>query len=201
VFNSPMLHLLRVEMVINSPSIMPILGTKELASPEQTAPDLLRILFKNQSSRYVVPTGRVIVLTGRYIVPTGRVIVTTGRYVVPAVSTICDPLKDLRNTLNRKEHQVSRDVIYMFNDSTNVILHLRKLHSGYLELQEAHARIKDLEDEIAEQANEENLSTSRNEGLEVDRTMADHDAKALFKVGEKRLGTDEKIFSHFQWKK
>ncbi|GJR14355.1 kinesin-like protein KIN-12C [Tanacetum coccineum] len=30
----------------------------------------------------------------------------------------------------------------------------RKLHSRYLELQEAHARIKDLEDEIAEQANE-----------------------------------------------
>nr|GEX82703.1 ribonuclease H-like domain, Gag-pre-integrase domain protein [Tanacetum cinerariifolium] len=37
VFNSPMLHLLRVEMVINSPWIMPILGTKELANPEQTA--------------------------------------------------------------------------------------------------------------------------------------------------------------------
>nr|GFB95325.1 hypothetical protein [Tanacetum cinerariifolium] len=33
-----MLHLLRVEMVINSPWIMPILGTKELAGPEQTAP-------------------------------------------------------------------------------------------------------------------------------------------------------------------
>nr|GEU57452.1 retrovirus-related Pol polyprotein from transposon TNT 1-94 [Tanacetum cinerariifolium] len=38
VFNSPMLHLLRVEMVINSPWIMPILGTKELASPEKMAP-------------------------------------------------------------------------------------------------------------------------------------------------------------------
>nr|GEV95060.1 reverse transcriptase domain-containing protein [Tanacetum cinerariifolium] len=38
VFNSPMLHMLRVEMVINSPWIMPILGTKELASPEQTDP-------------------------------------------------------------------------------------------------------------------------------------------------------------------
>nr|GEV71700.1 hypothetical protein [Tanacetum cinerariifolium] len=38
VFNSPMLYLLRVKMVINSPWIMPILGTKELASPEQTAP-------------------------------------------------------------------------------------------------------------------------------------------------------------------
>nr|GEV15536.1 uncharacterized mitochondrial protein AtMg00810-like [Tanacetum cinerariifolium] len=39
VFNSPMLYLLRVEMVINSPWIMPILGTKELASFEQTAPE------------------------------------------------------------------------------------------------------------------------------------------------------------------
>nr|GEZ36333.1 annexin D5-like [Tanacetum cinerariifolium] len=38
------------------------------------------------------------------------------------------------------------------------------------------------------------LSAPRNEGLEVDRTMADHDAKALFKAGEKRHGTDEKIF-------
>nr|GEU75296.1 ribonuclease H-like domain-containing protein [Tanacetum cinerariifolium] len=111
VFNSPMLHLLRVEMVINSPWIIPILGTKELASPEQTAPDFLMILqccwfefrhedaafykdimlicadlssilVKPQSSQYVVPTGRVIVPTGRYVVPTGRVIVPTGRYVV-----------------------------------------------------------------------------------------------------------------------
>nr|GEY29459.1 xylulose kinase-1 [Tanacetum cinerariifolium] len=40
VLNSPMLYLLRVEMVINSPWIMPILRTKELASPEQTAPDV-----------------------------------------------------------------------------------------------------------------------------------------------------------------
>nr|GEV35521.1 synaptobrevin, longin-like domain protein [Tanacetum cinerariifolium] len=38
VFNLPMLYLLRVEMVINSPWIMLILGTKELASPEQMAP-------------------------------------------------------------------------------------------------------------------------------------------------------------------
>nr|GEW74230.1 ribonuclease H-like domain-containing protein [Tanacetum cinerariifolium] len=45
VFNSPMLHLLRVEMVINSPWIMPILGTKELASPEQTAPGKLPLMI------------------------------------------------------------------------------------------------------------------------------------------------------------
>nr|GEU69847.1 reverse transcriptase domain-containing protein [Tanacetum cinerariifolium] len=56
VFNSPMLHLLRVEMVINSPWIMPILGTEELASPKQTTPV--------PTGRYVVPTGRVIVATG-----------------------------------------------------------------------------------------------------------------------------------------
>ncbi|KAI3778743.1 hypothetical protein L2E82_08126 [Cichorium intybus] len=38
------------------------------------------------------------------------------------------------------------------------------------------------------------LSTPRSEGLEVDRTMVDYDAKSLFKAGEKRLGTDEKTF-------
>nr|GEW09187.1 Gag-Pol polyprotein [Tanacetum cinerariifolium] len=74
VFNSPMLHLLRVEMVINSPWIMPILGIQELASP------------KANGFWYIVPTGRVIVHTGRYIVLTGKVIVPTGRYVVPAGS-------------------------------------------------------------------------------------------------------------------
>nr|GEU33613.1 JmjC domain-containing protein [Tanacetum cinerariifolium] len=77
VFNSPMLYFLRVEMVINSPWIMTILGTKELASPEQTATEFSLTLFKHQSSRYVVPTSRV-------IVPSGRVIVATDRYVVPA---------------------------------------------------------------------------------------------------------------------
>nr|GEZ65806.1 reverse transcriptase domain-containing protein [Tanacetum cinerariifolium] len=41
LFNSPMLHLLRVEMVINSQWIMPIMGIKELDSPEQTAPEFL----------------------------------------------------------------------------------------------------------------------------------------------------------------
>nr|GEW53035.1 putative ribonuclease H-like domain-containing protein [Tanacetum cinerariifolium] len=78
VFNSPMLHLLRVEMVINSPWIMPILRTKELASPEQTTldaafsrdiplicADFSSILVETQSSRYVAPTGRVVVPTGR----------------------------------------------------------------------------------------------------------------------------------------
>nr|GEY19659.1 putative ribonuclease H-like domain-containing protein [Tanacetum cinerariifolium] len=66
VFNSPMLHLLRVEMVINSPWIMPILGTKELASPEQMAPELAspEKTAPVATSRYVVPTGRVIVPTG-----------------------------------------------------------------------------------------------------------------------------------------
>nr|GEV44645.1 hypothetical protein [Tanacetum cinerariifolium] len=71
VFNSPMIHLLRVKMVLNSPWIMPILGIQELASP------------KANGFWYVVPTGRVIVPAGRYIVPTGSVIVATGRYIVP----------------------------------------------------------------------------------------------------------------------
>ncbi|KAK1416306.1 hypothetical protein QVD17_32095 [Tagetes erecta] len=38
------------------------------------------------------------------------------------------------------------------------------------------------------------LSIPRSEGLELDRTMVDHDAKALYEAGEKRLGTDEKTF-------
>nr|GEW83120.1 ribonuclease H-like domain-containing protein [Tanacetum cinerariifolium] len=35
------------------------------------------------TTRYVVPTGRVVVPTGRYVVSTGRVVVPTGGYVVP----------------------------------------------------------------------------------------------------------------------
>nr|GEY29096.1 reverse transcriptase domain-containing protein [Tanacetum cinerariifolium] len=94
VFNSHMLHFLRVKMVINSPWIMPILGTKEMASPEQTAldaafsrdiplicSDFSSILVKTQSSRYVVPTGRVVVPTGRHskqiVEPKLRTIVET----------------------------------------------------------------------------------------------------------------------------
>ncbi|KAK6921386.1 Annexin repeat [Dillenia turbinata] len=38
------------------------------------------------------------------------------------------------------------------------------------------------------------VSTSRYEGPEVDREMAEKDAKVLFKAGEKKLGTDEKTF-------
>nr|GEZ56461.1 ribonuclease H-like domain-containing protein [Tanacetum cinerariifolium] len=105
VFNSPMLHLLRVEMVINSPWIMPILGTKELASPEQTAPvvafsrdvllicaDFSSILVTTQSSRYVVPTGRVVVPTGRYVVLAGNVIiVSTGRLSLIPTGRVISP--------------------------------------------------------------------------------------------------------------
>nr|GEY24568.1 putative ribonuclease H-like domain-containing protein [Tanacetum cinerariifolium] len=36
-----------------------------------------------RACKYVVPTGRVVVLAGRYVVPAGRVVVPTGRYVVP----------------------------------------------------------------------------------------------------------------------
>ncbi|KAL0326799.1 UNVERIFIED_CONTAM: Annexin D5 [Sesamum angustifolium] len=38
------------------------------------------------------------------------------------------------------------------------------------------------------------ISSMRYEGPEVDRAMAEHDAKFLYKAGEKRLGTDEKTF-------
>lgn len=38
------------------------------------------------------------------------------------------------------------------------------------------------------------ITTPRHEGPEVDRSMVEHDAKALYKAGEKKLGTDEKTF-------
>ena len=40
------------------------------------------------------------------------------------------------------------------------------------------------------------VSTPRYEGLEFDREIAAKDSKALFKAGEKKLGTDEKTFIH-----
>nr|GEX33206.1 hypothetical protein [Tanacetum cinerariifolium] len=81
-------------------------GTKELASPEQTAPaavffrdillicaDFSSIQVKTQSSRYVVPTGR-------YVVPAGNVIVvSTGRLsVIPTGS------KDLSRVGSNTNH-------------------------------------------------------------------------------------------------
>lgn len=38
------------------------------------------------------------------------------------------------------------------------------------------------------------ISIPRYEGHEVDRAMVEHDAKALYKAGEKKLGTDENTF-------
>lgn len=38
------------------------------------------------------------------------------------------------------------------------------------------------------------MTKPRSEGMEVDRATVEMDAKALFKAGEKRLGTDEKTF-------
>lgn len=47
------------------------------------------------------------------------------------------------------------------------------------------------------------VSAIRYEGPEIDKTMVEHDAKALYKAGEKKLGTDEKtfirIFSERSW--
>ncbi|GJV76750.1 hypothetical protein Tco_1508334 [Tanacetum coccineum] len=119
VFNSPCLtdkkELIHheVEMVINSPWIMPLLGTKGLASPEQTATDDLCAEFSSiqvktqadwmllQSSYFnsQVPTGRVVVPTGRYVVPAGKVIIivslgrlslvpTSREYLVPGELTL-----------------------------------------------------------------------------------------------------------------
>ncbi|GJT63465.1 ARID DNA-binding domain-containing protein [Tanacetum coccineum] len=124
VFNSPCLtdkkELIHheVEMVINSPWIMPLLGTKGLASPEQTAIVqqgyfLEGVLMKNKdaaSSRDIqlicaafssiqVKTKAYWMLlqssyfnpqvsTSRYVVHTGRVVVPTSRYVVSAGKVI-----------------------------------------------------------------------------------------------------------------
>nr|GEY96010.1 hypothetical protein [Tanacetum cinerariifolium] len=107
VFNSPMLYLLRVEMVINSPWIMPILGIQELASPkangfcpEQTATgkdisnSFITVMicqkslgYSNSPMIHVRRVGLVINPPG-YIVPTGRIIVSTGRYIVPTARVI-----------------------------------------------------------------------------------------------------------------
>ncbi|KAL2324181.1 hypothetical protein Fmac_023239 [Flemingia macrophylla] len=40
------------------------------------------------------------------------------------------------------------------------------------------------------------ISTPRHEGPEVNREIAEEDAKVLYKAGEKKLGTDEKTFIH-----
>nr|GEX71088.1 hypothetical protein [Tanacetum cinerariifolium] len=102
VFNSPMLYLLRIEMVINSPWIMPILEIQELASPkpngfcpEQTAigkdisnPFMAVMICQKSLGYYNSPLIRVlrvglVINPPGYVVPTGRVIVPTGRYIVP----------------------------------------------------------------------------------------------------------------------
>ncbi|GKB04681.1 hypothetical protein Tco_0832876, partial [Tanacetum coccineum] len=87
VFNSPCLtdkkELIHheVEMVINPPWIMPLLGTKGLVSPNANG------------FWYVVPTGRVAVPTGRYVVPAGKVIiiVSTGRLSLVPTGRILSP--------------------------------------------------------------------------------------------------------------
>ncbi|GKB71197.1 hypothetical protein Tco_0932609 [Tanacetum coccineum] len=105
VFNSPCLtdkkELIHheVEMVINSPWIMPLLETKGLASLEQTATDAASsraiqlicaefssIQVKTQADWMLLPSSyfNPQVSTSRYVVPTSRVVVPTGRYVVPA---------------------------------------------------------------------------------------------------------------------
>nr|GEV47895.1 putative ribonuclease H-like domain-containing protein [Tanacetum cinerariifolium] len=107
VFNSPMLHLLRVEVVINSPWIMPILGIQELASPnangfcpDQTATDkdvsnpFMAVMVCQKSFGYSnsplihVLRIRLVIIPPGYVVPTSRVIVPAGRYIAPTGSVI-----------------------------------------------------------------------------------------------------------------
>ncbi|GJT88501.1 ribonuclease H-like domain-containing protein [Tanacetum coccineum] len=118
VFNSPCLtdkkELIHheVEMVINSPWIMPLLGTKGLASPEQTATEFDWLIksthvaavvpksvagsrfpegssmYSSQDSSRLDVAAKFIFQSSRYVVPTGRVVVPTGRYVVPAGKVI-----------------------------------------------------------------------------------------------------------------
>lgn len=38
------------------------------------------------------------------------------------------------------------------------------------------------------------VGAQRYEGFEVDKNLADNDAKALYKAGEKKLGTNEDMF-------
>lgn len=40
------------------------------------------------------------------------------------------------------------------------------------------------------------INALRPEGLEVNRSVVENDAKALYKAGEKKFGTDEKTFIH-----
>ncbi|GJW71617.1 hypothetical protein Tco_0128534, partial [Tanacetum coccineum] len=124
VFHSPMLHLLRVEM-------LSIHGSQGLPSPEQTAtaevvpesvagssfPAASSTLYLYEEIQicaevscvqvktqvdwmllYVVPTSRVVVPTGRYIVPASKVIiiVSTGRLsLVPTGNILSPGSKDL----------------------------------------------------------------------------------------------------------
>ncbi|GJW32291.1 hypothetical protein Tco_0052323 [Tanacetum coccineum] len=97
-----------VEMVINSPWIMPLLGTKGLASPRVSSYLLFEFNKATKTANYMVLEGVLMknkdAASSRdiqlicsefssiqvktqadwmYVVPTGRVIVPTGRYVVP----------------------------------------------------------------------------------------------------------------------
>nr|GEX49841.1 hypothetical protein [Tanacetum cinerariifolium] len=85
VFNSPMLYLLRVEMIINSPWIMPILGTKELASPEQTTLGLASsrvstylFEFKYADAAFYKDIPLICADFFKYVLPTGRIVVPIG---------------------------------------------------------------------------------------------------------------------------
>nr|GEV38867.1 hypothetical protein [Tanacetum cinerariifolium] len=97
-FNSPMIQVLRVGLVINPPGyvvptgrvIVPagryIVPTGSIIVTADRVAEVLIVGYEHvvmncgsARNRYVVPTGRVIVPAGRYIVPTGSIIVTADR--------------------------------------------------------------------------------------------------------------------------
>nr|GFA44331.1 late embryogenesis abundant protein, LEA-14 [Tanacetum cinerariifolium] len=101
--NSPMIHVLKVKLVTNSPGFKISCrffnvadfwcssSSMQMLFSLETFPDMCR-LFK-----YVVPTGRVVVPTGRYVVHAGNVIVvSTGRLsVIPTGGVLSPGSKDL----------------------------------------------------------------------------------------------------------
>nr|GEV30766.1 hypothetical protein [Tanacetum cinerariifolium] len=191
VFNSPMLYLLRVKMVINSPWIMPILGNKELTSPEQMALGFLTIIqccwfklkyadaifaytiqesiFKVQDCRYVVPTGRVIVPTGRYIVPTGRVIVSTGRYVVPAGSD-----NDSNNT---SIHNEATNTQQQPNIQPQIITTISNNNAKFSYLKKDEYKVWAIKMEYWITNNDINICKVIQNGNSMKRTGRDHDGR------------------------
>nr|GEW72521.1 hypothetical protein CTI12_AA159120 [Tanacetum cinerariifolium] len=104
--------------------------------------------FKFPTGKYVVPTGRVIVLTGRYVVPTSRVIVTTGMYVVPpGYSQSLTGNKDLSRVGSNIDHYAKlwdyRDEILSTNHGLTVQLDVDTLDDGKTQFERMYICFKE----------------------------------------------------------